>query len=125
VTQNSTPSLTPESLRRLLDSDVVTPELPQRANSDVFHGIVDAVLKVPSIACCHWLLLENKATARLRRIRRQIGEWVPSSRQVSAFETVEAVLKAAVILCTLFLLVEIAWAFRPGGAVHRVLGGGR
>jgi hypothetical protein len=41
------------------------------------------------------------------------------------FAAVDRLLKAAVILAAIYLFITIAMAFLPGGAVERVLGGGR
>lgn len=42
-----------------------------------------------------------------------------------AGQVCERVLKTAVVVAGIFLLIEISAAFLPGGAVERVLNGGR
>jgi len=55
--------------------------------------------------------------------------WTPTDAQMRAICAIgrrfDSCLKAAVILTGLYLAIEIASAFLPGGPVERVLGGGR
>ena len=58
----------------------------------------------------------------LRRFYNSIDAWSPNARLAGICDLW---LKVAVIAGAIWILGEIAWAFRPGGAVERVLGGVR
>jgi hypothetical protein len=62
-----------------------------------------------------------------------MNSWIPSEEQIlrlddklcRACKAASGWLKLAVILAAVYFFVEIGVAFLPGGAVERVLGGGR
>ena len=73
------------------------------------------------------------ALGPVRRIWSAAMTWAPTERQfrhlvgrlIRICNVLDLVLKTAVICTALFLALEILLAFLPGGAVHRVIGGGQ
>jgi hypothetical protein len=72
-------------------------------------------------------------TVRLRTWWALAMAWMPTERQMRRLDAwllrtasiADLWLRVALIACILFLAIEIGSAFLPGGAVERVLGGGR
>ncbi len=69
----------------------------------------------------------------IRRLWNRLMDWAPTEAQIKSIEEIairygriaDFWLKVAVVFAVLYLAVEIGVAFLPGGAVDRVLGGGR
>jgi hypothetical protein len=69
----------------------------------------------------------------IAQLKTALATFVPTEQQlrraaawlIHACDIADTILKVAVIATVVFLAIEIAWAFLPGGAVERVLGGAR
>ena len=69
----------------------------------------------------------------IAQLKTTLATFVPSEEQlrraaawiIHACDIADMILKVAVSATVVFLTIEIAWAFLPGGAVERVLGGAR
>lgn len=90
------------SLRRLLDHD-----FPERDESyDRLHQ-------------------SDASVPRLRRWRCAMDAWLLSDRARLIGRRLDIALKVLVVCAALYFFIRIAWAFLPGEAVERVLGGVR
>jgi hypothetical protein len=64
----------------------------------------------------------DRIRLRLRAWWRRMLAWRPTERQATSCDRL---FKAVVIGCAVYLLLEVSWAFLPGGAAWRVIGGAR
>jgi hypothetical protein len=68
-------------------------------------------------------------TVKLRKSWALVTSWTPTPRQIErllrAASITDLWLRVAVLVGVAWILLEVAIAFLPGGAVDRVLGGGR